>query len=45
MFDGYMSYGTYDIRVVYALKGWKIEIDRPGYNESYDTTIKFSKKD
>ncbi len=45
MFNGYEKYCTEDIRTVYSLKGWKIEIDRPGYNESGDTIIKFSKKD
>ena len=28
---------------LYRASGWKIDIDRPGYNESYDTVYTFEK--
>jgi hypothetical protein len=28
----------------YQLAGWKVEFDRPGYNETYDSVYRFYKK-
>lgn len=53
---GFLAYGqvsreeirkwiTYDsMNSVYGPYGWKISTDYPGYNESYDATMTFSKK-
>lgn len=32
-----------NIEPVYAQAGWKVEYDKPGYNESYPTTFTFSR--
>ena len=33
-----------DVEDVYRKAGWKVEYDGPGFNESYDATFKFRKK-
>ena len=33
-----------DIEPAYRNAGWKVEFDKPGYNESYDAFFVFSKK-
>ena len=33
-----------DIEPAYREAGWKVEFDKPGYNESYDAYFVFSKK-
>lgn len=32
-----------DVEDMYRAKGWKVEYDKPGYNESYAATFTFSK--
>ena len=36
--------GWLDIENIYGENGWKVEYDKPGYNESYEAFFKFSKK-
>jgi hypothetical protein len=31
-----------DIEPVYEKQGWKVEFDKPGYNESYDANFTFT---
>ena len=33
-----------DIEPAYRNAGWKVEFDKPGYNETYDSYFVFSKK-
>lgn len=33
-----------DVEDLYRAQGWKVEYDKPGYNESYDANFTFSKK-
>lgn len=33
-----------DVEPIYREHGWKVEYDKPGYNESYKATFTFSKK-
>ena len=33
-----------DFEEVYRSAGWKVEYDKPGYNESYDAFFVFTKK-
>jgi len=33
-----------DIEPAYRNAGWKVEFDKPGYNESYDAFFVFTKK-
>jgi len=33
-----------DVEVFYREAGWKVEYDKPGYNESYSAYFVFSKK-
>lgn len=32
-----------DFEPAYRAQGWKVEYDKPGYNESYEATYKFTK--
>lgn len=32
-----------DVEYVYRANGWKVEYDRPGYNETYPSTFRFTK--
>jgi hypothetical protein len=34
--------GWLDIEPVYRENGWKVEYDKPGYNESYEASFNFS---
>lgn len=36
--------GWLDFEDVYRQEGWKVEYDKPGYNESYEPSFKFSRK-
>lgn len=36
--------GWLDIKDIYGEAGWKVEYDKPGYNESYEATFKFTPK-
>jgi hypothetical protein len=36
--------GELDIEVVFRKHGWRVEFDRPGYNEMYDAHWIFTKK-
>jgi hypothetical protein len=36
--------GWLDVEDVYRKAGWKVEYDKPGYNESYEPSFKFSRK-
>ncbi len=36
--------GLLDVESAYRKAGWKVEFDKPGYNESYDAHFVFSKK-
>ncbi len=36
--------GWLDVEDIFEKAGWKVEYDKPGYNESYDATFTFSKK-
>jgi len=36
--------GWLDVEDLYRCAGWEVEYDKPGYNESYPATFKFSKK-
>lgn len=36
--------GWLNLESFFEKKGWKVSIDKPGYNESYSTTITFSAK-
>lgn len=33
-----------DFEEIYREAGWKVEYDKPGYNESYEATFAFTKK-
>lgn len=33
-----------DVEPLYEKKGWKVEYDKPGYNEAYDATFAFSEE-
>lgn len=33
-----------DVEDVYREFGWKVEFDKPGYNETYDAFFKFTKR-
>ena len=33
-----------DVEDLYRAVGWKVEYDKPGYNESYPATFKFTRK-
>jgi hypothetical protein len=35
--------GWLDIEELYRANGWKVEYDRPAYNESYRASFKFSR--
>lgn len=34
-----------DFEELYRSVGWNVEYDKPGYNESYEATFKFTKKE
>jgi hypothetical protein len=34
--------GWLDVEGVYEKAGWNVEYDKPGYNETYDASFKFS---
>lgn len=36
--------GWLEIESLYRENGWKVEYDKPGYNESYEAYFTFSKK-
>lgn len=36
--------GWLDIEPIFERVGWSVEYDKPGYNESYAASFKFSKK-
>ena len=36
--------GWLDLEDVYRKAGWKVEYDKPGFNESYEATFSFSRK-
>jgi len=33
-----------DVGKIYENAGWKVEYDRPGFNESYEATFSFTAK-
>lgn len=33
-----------DVEDIYRKAGWKVDYDKPGYNESYDASFEFSKR-
>lgn len=35
--------GWLDIEPIYRKAGWKVVFDKPGYNEDYEATFKFSR--
>lgn len=35
--------GYLDVEGAYRAIGWKVEYDKPGYNESYEASFKFTK--
>ena len=37
------EYQWLDVEEVYKKAGWKVQYDRPGYNESYDAYFEFRK--
>ena len=36
--------GLLDVESAYRKAGWKVEFDKPGYNEDYDAHFVFSKR-
>jgi hypothetical protein len=36
--------GWLNVEDIYRKQGWKVEYDKPGYNESYPASFKFTKK-
>ncbi len=36
--------GWLDVEPIFKKAGWDVEYDKPGYNESYPATFKFSRK-
>lgn len=36
--------GWVDIEELYRKAGWRVEYDKPGYNETYEATFTFRKK-
>lgn len=36
--------GWFDLEDIFRDKGWKVEFDRPGYNESYSPKFTFKSK-
>lgn len=36
--------GWLDVEDIFRKAGWKVEYDKPGYNEDYEATFSFSKK-
>jgi hypothetical protein len=35
--------GYMDIEPIYRKEGWKVQYDKPAYNETYEATYKFTK--
>jgi hypothetical protein len=35
--------GLLDVEDAYRKAGWKVEYDKPGYNETYEASFKFRK--
>lgn len=42
--DMVFKYGWLDFEAAYEEKGWKVEFDRPGYNETYEAQWLFTPK-
>ena len=42
--DKIYNKGWLDVEDIYLEQGWKVEYDKPGYNEDYEAYFKFSKK-
>ncbi len=42
--DAVFASGWLDIEPIYRAAGWKVEYDKPGYNETYNAYYTFSKK-
>ena len=42
---GQFKYAWLNFEEVYRNAGWNVEYDKPGYNESYEATFKFTKKE
>lgn len=36
--------GELDIEPIFRKAGWKVDFDRPGYNETYPATFEFTKR-
>jgi hypothetical protein len=43
--DDIFNKGWLDVEDVYRKAGWKVEYDKPGYNETYEATFKFSPRE
>lgn len=39
-----LQLGYTDFGAIYEAEGWKISVDRPGFNETYSTMYEFKKK-
>lgn len=42
--DLHLHSSWFDFESIYEKAGWKVEFDRPGYNESYDAVYTFSRR-
>lgn len=42
--DELFDKGWMDIEPIYRKSGWRVEYDKPAYNETYPATFTFSKK-
>jgi len=36
--------GWLDVEPIYREVGWNVEYDKPGYNETYEASFKFTRK-
>ncbi len=45
-FDDRIIYDKHwlDVESIYRAKGWTVEYDKPGFNESYDATFTFKRR-
>lgn len=41
----FASQGWLDFEPIFEAKGWKVTFDRPAYNETYEASWRFSRKD
>jgi hypothetical protein len=43
--DDVFKFGYLDVEELYRAAGWSVEYDKPAYNESYEPTFEFSRRE